>query len=506
MPKTIIKIQPHSGIKTSTERMQLPIFAKAGARISESRGRQDTAPNSMAAPARPRRVIHLPSGPSAKKKPLNSRASYGRSAGSKTAADPGKGKALSMVWIRKALAPENVPVRKQDIPQYRCDTARMVRDVRGYVRCYVGRILQVKSTEDAVILLKLFRRILPALIEQGDWKTVLYLTRAVDKAAKTTVYFAAASGLPANPLEIVYNNHTAKLITACTTADAVNRKIINDIAGRLDGLGIEIMASTLSACRDHAEKKGVLAALINKGDATRSWILSVLDAPGQKWYLKRTALLLLKYVGKKETEIDRARKLVYDDHPRVREAALNVLTTLQVAGAEDNVIAALYDPDDKVRRRAMSCLTQLSPLCERVIKKLLAKLSSRAPREKKEAAVYYRQIARMVKALGTVSEMPNHAEAERIILPLACKLSQPKRRFLRRIEESILPEYSDVLSAAITVLGKIGTIKSETFLEKLADSDLPQAEHARLAANKIKLRYISRLSNAPPDAGMAAVL
>jgi len=382
----------------------------------------------------------------------------------------------------------------------------MVEDVRRNIRAYVGRILHVKTTEDAVVLLKLFRQILPSLIEQDDWKTALYLTRAVDKAAKTTVYFAAASGLPANPLEIVYNKHIDKIVIAGAKADAVNRKIIHDIAARLDGLGIEIMANTLSACRDRDEKKGVLATLINKGDATRNWILSVLDAPEQKWYLKRTALMLLKYVGKKEREIDRARKLVYDAHPRVREAALNVLMTLQAAGAEDMVIAALYDPDDKVREQAISCLTWLSPLSERVIKKLLAKLAVKAPREKKEAEVHYRQIAQMIKALEAVSEIPNHAEAERIILPLACKFSQHKKRLFRRIKESILPDHSDVLSAAITVLGKIGTNKSESFLEKLADSNLPQAEHARLAANKIKLRYISLLSNAPPDVGMAAVI
>ena len=505
MSKIITKIQSNTGTKSMTGRMKLPIFTKTGSGTSGFRRQEETERNPINPPDRPYRVIPLPSCPSAKKKSVNGRASHSYSADSKSASESSKDQALSMDWIRKALASDNVPTRKKAITQYEIDTIRMVQDVRRNIRSYVGRILQVKTTEDAVVLLKLFRRILPAFIEEADWKTALFLTRAVDKAAKTTVYFAAASGLPANPLELVFKNHIEKIVFACEGADAESRKIINAIAERLDGLGIEIMANTLSACKDRDEKKGVLAALINKGEATRNWILSVLDASGQKWYLKRTALMLLKYVGKKEREIDRARRLVYDAHPSVREAALNVLMSLQVAGAEEIVIAALYDPDDKVRRRAMSCLTRLSPLSERVIKKLLAKLSVTAPRERKKAVVHYRQIAQMIKALGTVTEIPNHAEAEQIILPLVCKLSQHKKGLFRRIKDSILPEHSDVLSAAITVLGKIGTNKSESFLEKLADSNLPQAEHARLAANKIKLRYISLLSNAPPEVGLAAV-
>lgn len=501
----IIEVRSISGIKTKTRQMKMPIFAATGSGNPGFQGREEAARHPMKTPDRPLRILP-PASPSVQRETANDRRSPGNSTGSQTAPAARKDNALSMDWIRKALAPKKVSVRPRATPQYEIDTTRMVQDVHRNIRCYVGRILQVKTTGDAIVLLRLFRRVLPGLIKQADWKTVLYLTRAVDQAAKTTVFFAAASGLPANPLELVFNGHIGKIVIAYTKADAAKRKIINDVALRLDGLGIEIMAWAFSACRNRDEEKAVICALIDRGQATRNWIFSVLDAPGQKWYLKRTALMLLRYVGKKEQEIDRARKLVRDVHPRVREEALNVLMTLQVYGAEEMVIAALYDPDDKVRRRAMSCLTRLSPFSERIIKKLLIELSVKAPRETEKAAVHYRKIAQMIKALGTAPEIPNHSEAERIILPYVCKLSQHKKGLFRRIKESMLPEHSDVLTAAITVLGKIGSNKSESFLEKLADSKLPQAEHARLAANKIKLRYISLLSNAPADVGLAAVM
>lgn len=417
----------------------------------------------------------------------------------------GQSGALSMDWLCTALAPGKVPAEMEAAAQYRADTAKMVQDVRGNVRRYVDRILQVKTTEEAVVLLKLFRRILPDLIQQAGWPIVLYLTRAVDQAAKTTVFFAAAADLPANPLEFAFKNRGDDIVKAYATADAGQRKMINDIAGRLDALGIEVMARALSACPDRRVRQAVMSALVKKGDLARNWILAVLDAPDQKWYLMRTALVLLRFVGRKEEEIDRARKLVAHDHPRVRAEALNVLIALQAFGAEELIIAALNDADDSVRRRAMSCLTRLSPISESVIKLLLAKISAAAPPDIKAAVRHYRRIVRLIKALEAAGGVAHHPQAENIILSLVRKLSRRNQGLWRRLKKSIGPDPSDVLSAAIAALGKIGTEKSESFLQKLAGSKSPQAEPAQAAANHIKLRYIELLSNAPADAGVPAI-
>jgi hypothetical protein len=384
------------------------------------------------------------------------------------------------------------------------ETAELVTRVQDNLRSYVKSILQVKSTEDAVALIKLFRRVLPDLIQQGDWSTVLQLTRAVDRAAKTTVFFAAASGLPANPLESVFENHDQIIIKSYAKANAAQREMIHEIAGRLDAAGIEIMARILSDYADGRGRKAVMSVMMKKGELARNWILAVLDAPEQKWYLKRTALMLLRYVAKKEEDIDRARKLTGHDDPRVREEALKVLIKLQAVGVEELVIAALSDPDDRVRQCAMGCLTQLSPISENVIKHLLLKISAGAPSQKNDAVRHYRKIVELIKALESASATANLAEVESIILALVRRLSYRNKWLFRRPKNSIDPAQADVLSAAITALGKIGTDKSESFLEKLAGSNSPQAEPAQAAANHIKLRYIAMLTNAPVDSKMSA--
>ena len=151
----------------------------------------------------------------------------------------------------------------------------------------------------------------------------------------------------------------------------------------------------------------------------------------------------------------------------------------------------------------MSCLTQLSPISENVIKCLLMKISAGAPRQKDDAVRHYRKMVQLIKALESASAVANHAEVESIILSLVRKLSYRNKWLFRRPKNSIDPAQADVLSAAIAVLGKIGTDKSESFLEKLADSNSPLAEPAQAAANQIKLRYIAMLSDAPADSKMA---
>ena len=385
------------------------------------------------------------------------------------------------------------------------ETAELATQVHDNLRRYTKSILQLKSTEDAVALIRLFRRVLPVLIQLADWSTVLHLTRAVDRAAKTTVFLAAASSLPANPLESVFENHDLEIIKGYAKANAAQREMIHEIAARLDAGGIEIMARILSDYADGQGCKAAMSVMIKKGELARNWILAVLDVPGQKWYLMRTALMLLGYVAKKEEDIDRARMLAGHDDPRVREEVLKVLIKLQAVGVEESVIAALSDPDDRVRRCAMSCLTRLSPISENVIKSLLLKISAGAPTQKKDAVRHYRKIVQLIKALESASATANLAEVESIILSLVRKLSYRNNLLFRRLKNSIEPAQADVLSTAITALGKIGTDKSESFLEKLAGSNFPQAEPAQAAANHIKLRYIAKLSNAPADSKMSAL-
>ncbi len=403
---------------------------------------------------------------------------------------------LEKLHLNQVLSFDELP---SDV-QYLVNTEKMAKDVRTHIRSYVNRILTVKTSEDAVIMTKLIRRILPALIEKADWQTTLYVSKATAKVAKTSNLFKNTPGLPANPLLFVFKDRTDEMVAGYDNADESQRAMIDNITDFLGTQGIQILSKVLSDSEDRGARKNAMDALTKKGDLVRNWIFKVLDDPKQKWFLIRNALMLLGFVGKNEKDIEHVRKLLQHEHPRVRDEALNVVISLKADNVEDVVITALSDADDKVRWRAVSGLADLAPVSEGSIKKLLALITVEAPEDKEEAVAHYRKIAQLIRALGGINDLPNRQEAEDTILEIARQSSEQKKGLLKRIKKTTGPDLSAVLSAAITTLGNIGTSKSEAFLEELAKSKSPQAEPAQKAANNIRLRNVEQLSNATAGA------
>ncbi|MGD9043909.1 MAG: hypothetical protein PVG06_09365, partial [Desulfobacterales bacterium] len=81
------------------------------------------------------------------------------------------------------------------------------------------------------------------------------------------------------------------------------------------------------------------------------------------------------------------------------------------------------------------------------------------------------------------------------VLHIAQVNSGQKKGILKRLKKSSSTHQKSILSAAINTLGKIGTSRSEAFLDKLADGKTPQAEPARKAVESIRLRYAKQTAS-----------
>ncbi len=379
---------------------------------------------------------------------------------------------LERLYLNKFLSFDELP---PDV-QYIVNTDKMAKDVRTHIHSYVNRILKTDTTGDAVTLLKLFRRVLPVYVEQGDWQVVLLFAKAVDKATKEAAFFLTAIGPELNPLTFVFKDRTDEIVAAYEKVDESQRKIIDDITSHLGADGIEILSKVLSDSEERGARKSAVDALIKKGDLTKNWVLKMLDDPGQKWYLKRNALMLLRYVGKHPEEISRARKLVRHEHPRVRDEALNVVITLKAGGAEELIFAALDDTDDKVRWRAMKALSELSSISEASVKKLLGMITKASPEDKETAGKHYRKIAQLIRALAAIKNIPNRNEVEDTILKIARKITKQRKGPFQRFKKPADADQSTVLSAAITTLGIIGTSMSASFLKKQSRGKPPESQ------------------------------
>jgi HEAT repeat protein len=400
---------------------------------------------------------------------------------------------LEQLYLNAVLTFEELPV---DV-QYLVNTVKIANDVQAHFSSYVYRIMNVDSVENATVLLKCFRRIMPTLIEKEEWDIALTITKAVTKTGRENTVFTGDSGLPPKPHKFIYKGLTTELYEGYINADETQRPAVGRIADKLGSQGIEILSRVLSDCDDRSARKEATDLLIKKGDMARRWVLKVLADPKQPWYLQRNALMILRYVGNRKEDIDRARQLMSHSHPRLRDEALNTVLAMKAADAEQIVVEALNDADDKVRWRATSALAELSPLSEGSIAKILAIIKTAPPEEKEETVKHARKVSQLINCLGALKGFRNLDVVEDTILDAAQKASEQKKGFLKRLKKTGENNQNAIISAAIATLGKIGSPKSEAFLAKLAGSKTPQAESAQKAAESIKLRYAKQGADAP---------
>ena len=403
---------------------------------------------------------------------------------------------LERLYLNDILTFEELP---PDV-QYLVNTILMTRDAQAHVSAYVYRILQAETADDAIVLVKFCRRVFPGLFENNDWKIALLLTRAADRAGKENKAFNKAASLAPKPQRFIYRDLTEDLVTAYEKVQESERHVIDEIAGLLGSQGIEILSTVLSDCDDRQARKAATDALIKQGEMARQWVLKVLTKPDLPWYLLRNALMILRFVGKGQEGIDRARNFISHAHPRVRDEALHTLLVLKAPDAEQLVIDTLDDPDDKVLWRATTALGVLSPLSEASIAKLVEMIKAEFPEEEQAASKHASKVSNIIRSLGSMDNLKNIQVIEDAVLDIAQINSGQQKGILKRLKKSSSTHQTSILSAAITTLGKIGTSRSEAFLDKLAGGKTPQAEAARKAAESIRSRYAKKQDAAPTSA------
>ncbi|MGD8301394.1 MAG: HEAT repeat domain-containing protein [Desulfobacterales bacterium] len=401
---------------------------------------------------------------------------------------------LEQLYQNNVLTFEELPA---DV-QYLVNTLKMAKDVQAHLPAYVYRIVNAETSEDAIVLMKLCRRILPTVIENNEWQIALLLTKAVDKASKNNPVFTQESSLSSNPQRFMYKDLTASLVSVYGTAEETDRKFIDEIAGSLGSQGIEVLSKVLTECDNRQARKSATEALIRQGQKAQQWVIKMLgNADNLPWYLLRNALMILRFVGKSEKGIDRARSLVSHAHPRVRDEALHTLLALKAGDAEQLVINALADSDDKVQWRAANALVELAPLSEASVARIIQMIQAEIPGENEAADAHARKVCNIIRSLGGVVTIDNIQAVEAAILNIAQAINGQRKGLLRRLKKPSSSPQTAILSAAIATLGKIGTPQSTAFLKKLAGSKTAQAEAARRAMRSIHSRYSRQQSDAP---------
>lgn len=373
--------------------------------------------------------------------------------------------------------------------QYLVNTIKMARDVKSRTSVYISWVFKRLNPDDAVVMLKCFRRVIPVIVVEKNWDIGFKLTLAVNKVKKETDLYSPKNNLPSNPFYFVFKDVSDMLASAYLSEPTAQRLKIDQIVRRLGSKGVDILNLIINKSEDSDVRTDAMETIVSMGEVARHWSLKILDKKNPAAGDVKNALAILREVGKAKKDTALVKKFIGHADPRVQEELLHTLMSFDAPDLEPFIIKALTDSDDKLRWRAVSALGNLRRLSEDAIAEILQTITAEAPDDDQQAAAHSRKIAQLIQTLGAVNNFPALDRLEEAILKVAQKSADSGKGLITRLKlNNPKAEQAAILVAAFTTLGKIGSVKSSDYISRFAKGKSAVAVEAQKALKLIESR------------------
>jgi len=398
---------------------------------------------------------------------------------------------LAHLYDNQILTFEELPADAQ----YVINTREMARDVKNHFTSYSQAMRSADDVDDLVVFLKCFRRIMPLLIEEKDWKLIVDISQVIEKSADRfphpknksidalaaeTVYLKVDKNKDASvadknetvqsALDYVFMDQTHTLALAYETVAPEERKNLTPIFDCLGYLGVETLGRILADTQDRQLRGHIVNWLIQKKAAARKWAHRILNEPNRMWYLYRNAMLILREVSNDPADADSIRPFLDDANSRLRLEALNVISSLKPGDLEALIIASIGDSDSRINWRAVKALGELPTISSSSIQEILGRLTLE-PQDPDNASGHFRHVSLLISAINGLHQIPMRGRIESDIIRLGEQIAFKDKKWRQFLKRAVGAEDASViLKAAIPLLGRIGGSDAQVFLEKLLKS------------------------------------
>jgi HEAT repeat protein len=373
--------------------------------------------------------------------------------------------------------------------QYLVNTMKIVRDVKARLGVYISWVFQRLTPMDAIVMLKCFRRVIPIILEEQNWKVAFKLTLAVNKVKNETDLYSPKNNLPPNPFYFIFKDVSDMLSNAYLTVSTTSRLEIDQIVRRLGSKGLDILNLILTKSDNSEVRTDAMETVVSNGEKARLWSLKILRKNKQDAATLKNALAILREVGKANTDADLVKKYAVYPDPQVQEESLHTLISFDAKDLEPIIITALTNPDDKLRWRAVTALGKLRTLSQDAIIQIMQIITSDPPDDEQQASAHCRKIAQLIQALGALDKFPAVDRLEEAILKVVQKSVDSGKGLITRLKlHNPSTDQTPILVAACTTLGKVGSAKSNDCLAKFAKGKSAIALEARKALKLIEAR------------------
>lgn len=404
---------------------------------------------------------------------------------------PGTQKFLTYLYTNNILGFKELPA---DV-QYVVNTRKLADAIRHSLDDYLKTFLSVKTSDDALVYLKTFRRTAPIFIESKDWDILKIISESLTNSLISNVMNsgeavhtiqAATSQQIANDeclinmeaadiseqlMAYVFINVMDNFVSVYESIGQDQRKIFEELIDSLGVLGVDVLCRVLINSDNKEIRKLSSESIIKKGELARRWSLNTLDDKNRAWFIHRNAMMILRNVSQNQEDFESVRSFLNHSDARLRDEALKLVVRLEPIGGEFLVINAITDEDAKVRWRASRALGELPLISDEAITEMLKDIASSVSEDKEEAK---NQMQKKILLINAVSAIPNIHDAgkvEIVILETMKTVAGHGKGLMKMLKRVAgLEEEAGVLKAGIVLLGIVGSEASEGFLNKLSRS------------------------------------
>ncbi len=414
---------------------------------------------------------------------------------------------LAHLYDNKILSFEELPADAQ----YVINTREMARDVKTNFTNYTEGMRGAEDIEDIVVYLKCFRRIIPLLIEEKDWRLIVDISKAIEESVVNVSNSDTPSieNLAANivdvkigsnesaevekknktvqsALDYVFKEQVNVLAAAYETVEDEERKYLDTIFDCLGYLGVETLGRILADTQDRKLRGHIVKWLVQKKAAARKWAQEILNEPNRKWYLYRNAMLILKEVSNDAADVNYIQPFLDDTNPRLRLEALTVISSLNPPDLEAMIISSLGDSDSRINWQAVKALGELPSISDSSIQEILAMLTLDSG-DKEDISQHFRHVSLLISAINGLRQIPMPSVIESDIIKLGEQIAFKDKKWRQILKRAVGAEdASIILKAAVPLLGRIGGSNSVAFLKKLSKSRSDMSEAINEALERIK--------------------
>jgi hypothetical protein len=351
--------------------------------------------------------------------------------------------------------------------QYNIKTKELATYIISQIDTYIDKALNASSIEEMEDIVKIFHRVISGIIRLKEWPVINQIVQAVCDFSSRKDVSLNTSELLLNLPDSIFEGSDEIFAEEYIHAEKDVRDQMDEILMKMTTMCIKVFSAVFAKGKDPNVLKNAIDLVSKKGDLARQWSIKILDDQSQPLPMLNIALLVIVNVGH-SNDISVIKKYIEHQSPNIRIRALDTMVKLNKNDAENLVIQALNDEDEKVRGRAVTLIEREISLSEESVNKLCLYIKTKLL-EKKDITIHEaKRLAGLLRAMGKVTNCVHKEPLEDEILGIVSDLLKGRTGLLKFIKADINEEQLEIIYAGITTLGKIGGSKSRAFLNTIS--------------------------------------